>query len=248
MSKQVTLERNVESLDWRPGEHPLPASLVTPAESIRRYAQPAANSLFPLEYAFHLLSGLPGKTVVDLGCGVGLNTAILAALGARVLSIDASEANLVQTARRARANGVSRQVELVRWETGPLPVADASADHVLCSGICGQANPVTAARQIRRILKPGGTAIFEAPSIRSPLLEAIHKCREEYAPSRPGALTTAEIDAISRAVGFAGRRREFCLIPRLLPRETILEAALARYLRFTHRFASLVVWEARKES
>ena len=246
-TKQVTLGTGAETLDWGAGR-PLPDPAGPLSIDIHRYSRTAADTTFPLEYAFHLLSRVRGKTVVDLGCGEGMTTVILGALGARVLTVDSSQANLIRAARHAAANGSGAQVNLVQWESGPLPLADAIADHVLCAGICAQADPVVTARQIRRILKPGGTAVFEAPVIRSPLLEAIRKCRHEYTPAKRGALTPDDIDAISRGVGFPGRRCEFCIIPRPLPRETFLDCLAGRYFGFTRRFAALVVWEARKES
>src|SRR5438477_5002295 len=126
-----------------------------PRSNIRRYDQLEAGTPCPLEYAFYLLGDLTGKTIVELGCGDGLNTVILGSLGARVITVDASARRLRITADRIRANGVSQRVRLIRSDAAMIPVDDNRADHVLCSTILSQENPLATARQIRRILKPG---------------------------------------------------------------------------------------------
>src|SRR5205085_1508612 len=118
---------------------------------------PPADTIFPLEYAFHLLGDVRGKTIVDLGCGEGLNTILLARLGANVVSIDCSEKNLAATNRRAYANSVRGNITLLESDRTTIPVDANQADHVLCGSIGHSADPVSTARQIRRVLRPGGT-------------------------------------------------------------------------------------------
>src|ERR1700694_2642909 len=43
-------------------------------DQIDRYLNPPADTPYGLEYAFHLLGDVRGKTVLDLGCGTGENT------------------------------------------------------------------------------------------------------------------------------------------------------------------------------
>lgn len=214
-------------------------------EDIRPYEEPAEDTVFPVEYAFHLLDGVHGRTVVDLGCGAGLNTVILARLGARVISIDNSGSNLEMTEHRANAHGVGDRVRLIRSGGYRIPAEDASADRVLCSGINQYSDPLVIARQIRRILKPGGRAVFH--HVTRPLL-------------RKQAMTKAYADALSRAVGVPGRFREFWLTTALLCRVGVapsssiarvlqrLDDAVIRRFPFTRLLASSFVWAARKES
>src|SRR5215475_5106807 len=88
-------------------------ALKMPRWNIDRYHNPEESTVFPLEYAFHLMGDIEGKTVLDLGCGDGLNTVILASLGAKVLSVDISDKSLEVTHRRAKENGVAGNVQLV---------------------------------------------------------------------------------------------------------------------------------------
>jgi ubiquinone/menaquinone biosynthesis C-methylase UbiE len=69
-----------------------------------------------------------GSTVLEAGCGVGAQTAILVANspGARITSIDISRESLLQAAAGVRgANVTFRQADIFN-----LPFAPASFDHV----------------------------------------------------------------------------------------------------------------------
>src|SRR5262245_32502708 len=125
-----------------------PTEWIMPRQSIQRYEQPAADTPFPLEYAFHLLGDLAGKTIVDLECTEGVNTLILASLGAQVISVDVSDKNLSLTVERARANGIERNITLGPLKDGRIPVDDARADRVLCTGTLQEFDYITMARQI----------------------------------------------------------------------------------------------------
>ena len=183
-----------------------------PWQSIRRYEQPSIDTPFPLEYAFYLLGDVAGKTVVDLGCRDGLTTLILAVLGANVISVDMSEKNLATTAKRARANGLEHAITLSHLKSGRIPVDDAAADRVLCAGTPGNLDCLAMARQIRRILKPGGTAAFVQPLTLVSWLSKFKTSLQQQ------PLTLDMIEAMGRAVGLAGRRRKFSLTTRVLTR------------------------------
>jgi len=242
----------------RSSENPL----VVPEWSIRRNERRGEDTVFPIEYAFHLLGDVRGKTVVDLGCGDGQNTIILASLGARVLSVDISGKNLELTRQRAIANGVAGRVGLLHSDAGAIPIDAGSADAVLGAAILHHVDPIRAARQIRRVLKPGGVAVFQEAIFRPSSLAAMKKIRPENegfgADER--ALTLAEIQAVCRAVGIAGRHRAFWLTTRFvcsfgagtfsMPAKAAhrLDALVLRSFPFVSRFASRLVWEARKES
>ena len=228
-----------------------PSEWIMPWQSIRRYEQPSIDTPFPLEYAFYLLGDLAGKTVVDLGCKEGLTSLILAVLGANVLSVDATEKNLALTAERARANGLKHAITLLHLKSARIPVDDARADRVLCTGTPRDFDCLTLARQIRRVLKPGGAAAFVQP------LTFVSWFRKFKASLQQQPLTLDLVEGMSRAVGRAGRRRKFSLTTRALTRIGVQAKArfsndfdkwLLRHGACGRGLSSLVVWEARKES
>jgi len=227
-----------------------PSEWIMPWQSIRRYEQPSVDSPFPLEYAFYLLGDLAGKTVVDLGCKEGLTTLILAVLGANVISVDATESNLALTAERARANGLEHTITLLHLKSARIPVDDARADRVLCTGRPLGFDCLALARQIRRVLKPGGAAAFVQP------LTFITWFRKFKASLQQQPLTLDLVEGMSRAVGLAGRRRKFSMTTRALTRISVQTKAgfsnefdkwLLRHGACGPGLRSLVVWEARKE-
>jgi SAM-dependent methyltransferase len=239
-------------------------SLIMSEGDIRRYERPREDTVFPLEYAFHLLGQVENRKVIDLGCGDGANTVILASLGARVFSVDISKENLDLTGRRAVANKVDGRVTLLHSDAMALPIEAAAVDAILCSELLHQVDPIKTARQIRRVLKPGGVAIFdEAIAGPMPFGAIKHLFPEpddadgapDYAP-----LNSRKVDAVCRAVGLRGRRREFWLTTRFISRMGAhtfssaakaaqrLDAAVLQRFAFARKLASPVVWEARKES
>ena len=216
---------------------------------IQRYDHPRADTVFPLEYAFHLLGNPAGRTIVDLGCGDGVNSVILAALGARVFSIDISEHSLDLTAQRTAANRVDNRVTLLHSDATAIPLDASSVDAVLCTALLHQVDPIQTARQIRRVLKPGGIAVFdEAIAGPNPFTED------------DSHLNIQKVDGVCRAVGKRGRRREFWLTTRFISRmggRTFssaakaahrLDAAVLQRFPFVRKLASPLVWEAKKEA
>ena len=105
----------------------------------------------------------PGDVVVDVGCGVGRLTRVLAARGARVHAIDVSAEML------ARARELSGDPANVTWHHGDgtslRPIADASVDavvsHVVFQHIPDPAVTLGYVAEIGRVLRPGGWSAFQ---------------------------------------------------------------------------------------
>lgn len=58
--------------------------------ALRRYARPSPRRRFNKEFRFRLLGRLEGRSLLDVGCGDGLNVAMFAKMGASVTGIDVS--------------------------------------------------------------------------------------------------------------------------------------------------------------
>lgn len=110
--------------------------------------------------AAYLLDDLrDGLDVLDVGCGPGTITVDLARLVApgRVVGIDTAQPVLVKAGELAAARGV----ENVLFETADvnaLPYHEASFDVVHAHQVLQHLpDPVHALREMRRVLRPGGT-------------------------------------------------------------------------------------------
>ncbi len=98
--------------------------------------------------------GLSGATVVELGCGTGLNTGWLAERAGSVLALDFSDGMLAKARERVAGANVTFARHDVRER---LPLPDASVDVVVETLVLEHVEalaPVFA--EAARVLKPGG--------------------------------------------------------------------------------------------
>src|SRR5262245_47023631 len=99
-----------------------------------------------------------GARVLDLGCGTGFTLSLLPS-GARGVGIDFSQAALRYA--RTRAPGA----ELVRASAYALPFPTGSFDAVLALDVLEHLDDdALAARELQRVLAPGGAAIVTVPA------------------------------------------------------------------------------------
>jgi len=103
----------------------------------------------------------PGATVLDLGCGAGLDALIAARRARRVVALDFSPAMVGRAAAGVRSAGAGN-VLVACGDAESLPLPDASVDLALANGIFNL-NPARADifRELARVVRPGG-AVFAA--------------------------------------------------------------------------------------
>ena len=115
-----------------------------------------------------------GATVIDLGCGSGLDSLIAAQRAraeGRVVGIDFSEAMLGRANSSRRELGLANVIFL-RSAAEQLPLPDACFDRALVNGIFNL-NPFRDEifRELARIVKPGGSVFGAELVLRAPLRE-----------------------------------------------------------------------------
>lgn len=103
------------------------------------------------------LQRLHGRSLLELGCGIGLDTVQFARHGAAVTAVDVSPRALELAGRNLEYHGLSARLEVANAETLSFP--DDRFDFVVARGILmftpDDAKLMT---EIRRVLKPGGEA------------------------------------------------------------------------------------------
>lgn len=151
----------------------------------------------------------PDANVLDLGCGIGGATHLLAAaLGprARVVGIDLSMPHL-----RVARNG--QDPMLVQADAQRLCFRDASFDFVWsCNTIYHLADPLAALASLRTMLRPGGRVMFAQSGVLPEMYfawdalldEAVRRACHEYYRERYG-LTTKDTAGQRGLVGLLGR-------------------------------------------
>jgi 2-polyprenyl-3-methyl-5-hydroxy-6-metoxy-1,4-benzoquinol methylase len=102
---------------------------------------------------------LPGREVLDVGCGIGFWVHQFCMRGTRVSACDLTDTAVALTQKRMEMFGLSAQVRQGNAEDLPYP--DGSFDHVNCQGVIHH-TPNTAAciPEFQRVLRPGGTLCF----------------------------------------------------------------------------------------
>jgi len=233
--------------------------LVMPWSNIQRYRKPLADTPYPLEYVFYLAGDLEGQVVIELGSGDGLNTVKLAVLVGRVTAVDISDESLRLTRQRARANRVDHKIRCVNGDAANIGLRDRSADLVIAVAILHHVEIAQAAREISRVLRPGGRAIFMEPLAGSRVWQAtkpfLPRAPEVSPDEKP--LSLEETQFVTRTVGTPGPARYFGLTYRVIKRlkchnrsivhaSHLLDRELLHRMPFLRDLASPLVWSAEK--
>jgi SAM-dependent methyltransferase len=120
---------------------------------------------YHFEKLHHLLrlvafDGYRGRSVLEVGCGAGVDLARFAKGGAEVTGADLA-ASAIDLARANFAQqGLNGRFEVADGERLPFP--DNAFDLVFAHGVVQYtANPRRLVEECRRVLKPGGQAIFQ---------------------------------------------------------------------------------------
>jgi ubiquinone/menaquinone biosynthesis C-methylase UbiE len=106
-----------------------------------------------------------GDRILDCGCGMGFSLRVLDQLyDCRLFGVERNPATL----RRARS-ALDRNVGLARADAVHLPFPDAAFDKVLMTEVLEHIPDEQAAlREIRRVLRPGGTYVLSVPNANYP--------------------------------------------------------------------------------
>ncbi len=149
-------------------------NLRTSEKNIARYMTPPSDTPYPLEYAYHVLGDVRGKRVLDFGCGSGMNSLLLARRGAAVVGVDIS-ASLIQIARQRLAANGTAGAEFVVGSAHDLPLPDAAMDVVFGIAILHHLDLDLVSREVARVLRTGGRAIFQEPVRNSRIVRGLRR-------------------------------------------------------------------------
>jgi ubiquinone/menaquinone biosynthesis C-methylase UbiE len=102
---------------------------------------------------------MAGESVIDLGCGAGIDTLLGARLvspGGRAIGLDTLPEMLAQGEANARDGGITN-VEWIRGELEAIPLPDAKVDVAISNGVLNLSpRKGRAMSEIFRVLRPGG--------------------------------------------------------------------------------------------
>jgi ubiquinone/menaquinone biosynthesis C-methylase UbiE len=141
--------------------------------NIVRYLDAADDAFHALEYSHHLLGDIQGQTVLDFGCGSGKNSVLLARRGANVIAMDISGPIINVARQRMLANNTSMNVCFLNGSAHNIPLANESVDLVFGIAILHHLELNLVSREVLRVLRPGGRAIFQEPVRNSKLIKML---------------------------------------------------------------------------
>jgi len=120
---------------------------------------------YHFEKLHHLLrlvafDGYRGRTVLEVGCGAGVDLARFARGGATVAGVDLAASAIDLARANFEQQGLEGRFEVADGEHLPFP--DNSFDLVYAHGVVQYtADPRRLVEECRRVLEPGGEAVFQ---------------------------------------------------------------------------------------
>jgi arsenite methyltransferase len=147
----------------------------------------------------------PGETVVDLGCGGGLDVLLAAGKvgpAGKAIGIDMTPEML----DRARGNAAKQGLANVEFHLSTidrLPLEDSSADCIISNCVINLApDKREVFREMFRVLKPGGRVAVSDIALKRQLPEAVSKDILAYVGCIAGAILIEEYESGLRDAGF----------------------------------------------
>jgi ubiquinone/menaquinone biosynthesis C-methylase UbiE len=111
-----------------------------------------------------LLEVKPGERVLDIGCGNARDIASISQSGGQVVGVDISEGMVEAAMREINCIGI-RDVILQVGDATCLDFPDDFFDKILCSEVIEHIPDVSRAlREMRRVLRPGGSLVLSTPN------------------------------------------------------------------------------------
>ena len=132
-------------------------------------ARPGRHSV--AAYVQFIRDNACGRELLEVGCGAGQASVLLAVAGFEVTAVDLSRPAL---ARAVRAGGASGATTHLACSVTALPFADASFDVVSAQEVLEHLpQPVRALAEMARVVRPGGCLILMGPNLLSPVYSAL---------------------------------------------------------------------------
>lgn len=225
---------------------------------LERYAAPSCETPYALEYAYHLLGDVTGESVLDYGCGAGENSVLIAGHGGHPVGIDISP-DLLELAERRMDLHEHSSYEFKVGSAHELPLEDESVDVVFGMAILHHLDLDLSSKEVFRVLKKGGRAIFFEPVRNSRFVWFIRNLIPYTSPEvspfeRP--LTEAELATFSAqftdyhqrafSLPFVNLIETLGLGDGLLNMAIKIDGRILKALPFLSHFASIRVFEIKK--
>jgi len=140
------------------------------------------------------------RDVLDVGCGTGLISAMLAAQGRRVVRVDLSAAMIAQAKRRSGSIAT-----FIEADAESLPIPSCSVDAVVnLISFHHYPDPSRAVAEFRRVLRPGGRLVLIAFDRNSHYITLAQRTNRwiKWIAGTSWQKTSAEVQGLLKDAGF----------------------------------------------
>lgn len=156
----MTMETNIVAVKEFWNATPCQAGLSREQERRRYFEEIATKRFGGREWHVPIIAqfdAFRGKSVLEVGCGMGTDGIEFAKNGANYIGVDLTDSAVQFTRERFNTFAVPGRFEVANAEQG-LPVPGSSVDHVYSFGVIHHSPaPQKVVNEIYRVLKSGGT-------------------------------------------------------------------------------------------
>ncbi|MGC8542129.1 MAG: methyltransferase domain-containing protein [Phycisphaerae bacterium] len=146
-----------------------------------------------------------GETIVEIGCGRGLQSIEMAKLvgpRGRLVSIDSSP-DAINAARRNAADAGIKNVEFYLCRVDSVPLPPGLADWIISEGVfCPSSGKMAVFREMFRVLAPGGRILIHDIAIRKLLPPEIADSISAFTFGLAGAIELSSYRKLLNSTGF----------------------------------------------
>ena len=199
---------------------------------LRRYQTP--GKVYPKESCFRLLGDLRGKAILDVGCGEGEDSILLASLGARVTGLDVSPGAIELARKRAALSGLSDRTDFLCAPLNAAALPGSTFDVIWIDNVLHHVldDLEGTMRALLKSAKPGALVVCMEPLNLNETLRKIRFLVPVHTEVTPGErpLEKADLAVLER------------LIPGLRRRHFNLFGRLTRFVIPGHRYERAPAW------
>lgn len=142
---------------------------------------------------------IKNKKVLNLGCGLGEEAVYLALLGANVYAIDISQEMLNITKKLAHRYKVDKRISYLKMSAEKLKFNSNTFDAVLGCNVLHHVNIQKTIREVKRVLKPKGIAVFSEPLTYNPIINIYRNMAHNVRTDDEHPLSYEDIAVIKKA-------------------------------------------------
>ena len=146
-----------------------------------------------------------GETIVEIGCGRGLQSIEMAKLvgpRGRLVSIDSSP-GAINAARRNAAEAGIKNIEFYLCRVDSVPLPPGLADWIISEGVfCPSSGKMAVFREMFRVLAPGGRILIHDIAIRKLLPPEIADSIAAFTFGLAGAIELSSYRKLLNSTGF----------------------------------------------